>query len=102
MAIRLVLLRHHYRSDWEWLDDELWDAVDTLVAWRRALSLGSGAPADPVVKEVLAALADDLDAPRALAAIDAWADASLAVDDDDAYAPALVARTVDALLGVAL
>ena len=30
MAIRLVLLRHHYRSDWEWLDAELWDAVDTL------------------------------------------------------------------------
>ena len=30
MAIRLVLLRHHYRSDWEWTDDQLWDAVDTL------------------------------------------------------------------------
>ena len=30
MAIRLALLRHHYRSDWEWADAELWDAVDTL------------------------------------------------------------------------
>ena len=47
MAIRLVLLRHHYRSDWEWLDAELWDAVDTLADWRRALSLGAGAPAAP-------------------------------------------------------
>ena len=28
MAIRLALLRHHYRTDWEWTDDELWDAVD--------------------------------------------------------------------------
>ncbi len=27
MAIRLVLLRHHYRSDWEWTDDQLWDAI---------------------------------------------------------------------------
>ena len=32
MAIRLALLRHHYRSDWEWTDDQLWDAVDTLDA----------------------------------------------------------------------
>ena len=29
MAIRLALLRHHYRTDWEWTDDQLWDAVDT-------------------------------------------------------------------------
>ena len=47
MAIRLVLLRHHYRSDWEWTDDQLWDAVDTLATWRRALALGAGAPAGP-------------------------------------------------------
>ena len=77
MAIRLVLLRHHYRSDWEWLDAELWDAVDTLADWRRALSLGAGAPAAPVVTEVLAALADDLDAPRAVAAVQGWVDATL-------------------------
>jgi L-cysteine:1D-myo-inositol 2-amino-2-deoxy-alpha-D-glucopyranoside ligase len=49
MAIRLVLLRHHYRSDWEWTDDQLWDAVDTVTQWRKALSLGAGAPAAPVV-----------------------------------------------------
>ena len=69
MAIRLALLRHHYRSDWEWADAELWDAVDTLATWRRALSLGAGAPAAPVVEAVLAALADDLDAPTAVAAV---------------------------------
>ena len=71
MAIRLALLRHHYRSDWEWADAELWDAVDTLATWRRALSLGAGAPAAPVVEAVLAALADDLDAPTAVAAVQA-------------------------------
>ena len=32
MAIRLTLLRHHYRSDWEWTDAELWDSVDLLDA----------------------------------------------------------------------
>ena len=57
-----------------------WDAVDTLADWRRALALGAGAPAAPVVDEVLAALADDLDAPRAVAAVEAWVDATLGTD----------------------
>src|SRR3954451_11125294 len=80
MAIRLALLRHHYRSDWEWDDAELWEAVDTLAQWRRAFSLHAGAPAEPVVTEVLAALAADLDAPRACAAVDAWVRATLGHD----------------------
>ena len=49
MAIRLTLLRHHYRSDWEWDDAELWTAVDTLAEWRRAFALHAGAPSAPVV-----------------------------------------------------
>ena len=46
--------------------------------WRRALALGAGAPAEPVVHAVLAALADDLDAPTALAAVDTWVAATSA------------------------
>src|SRR6476646_3303740 len=80
MAIRLALLRHHYRSDWEWTDDQLWTAVDTLERWRKARALGAGAPARPVVEEILAALADDLDAPRATAAVDRWVAATLGTD----------------------
>ena len=107
MAIRLVLLRHHYRSDWEWLDAELWDAVDTLGSWRRALSLGSGAPAGPVVTEVLAAMADDLDAPRAVAAVQAWVDATLGAtghlaDTSDPDASLTMHSLLDAALGLAL
>jgi L-cysteine:1D-myo-inositol 2-amino-2-deoxy-alpha-D-glucopyranoside ligase len=102
MAIRLALLSQHYRSDWMWTPDLLVAAQDRLAAWREAVRLDSGLNADGVLAEVRAALADDLDAPRALAAIDAWADASLSIDDDDAYAPALVAQTVEALLGVSL
>ncbi|MFZ2502328.1 MAG: cysteine--1-D-myo-inosityl 2-amino-2-deoxy-alpha-D-glucopyranoside ligase, partial [Nocardioides sp.] len=30
MAIRLTLLGHHYRTEWEWQADELWQAVDRL------------------------------------------------------------------------
>jgi len=107
MAIRMVLLRHHYRSDWEWLDAELWDAVDTLESWRRALSLGAGAPAGPVVTAVLAAMADDLDAPRAVAAVQAWVDATLGstghlADTTDPDASLTMHSLLDAALGLAL
>jgi L-cysteine:1D-myo-inositol 2-amino-2-deoxy-alpha-D-glucopyranoside ligase len=104
MAIRLTLLRHHYRSDWEWDDDELWDSVDKLARWRRAFSLHAGAPSSPVVAEVLSALADDLDAPRACAAVDAWVKATLGgngmADASDPGAADDVRKLVDAALGI--
>ena len=49
MAIRLTLLQQHYRSDWEWTDSLLWEALDMLADWRRAVTLGAGAPSAPVV-----------------------------------------------------
>jgi L-cysteine:1D-myo-inositol 2-amino-2-deoxy-alpha-D-glucopyranoside ligase len=106
MAIRLALLRHHYRSDWEWTDAELWTAVDALTDWRRALSLGAGAPAAPVVEEILAALADDLDAPRATAAVDAWVKSTLGgngmADTTDPEAAVTLLPVLDAALGLAI
>ena len=107
MAIRFVLLEHHYRSDWEWLDAELWEALDTLGVWRRALALGAGAPTAPVVTEVLAALADDLDAPRAVAAVQGWVDATLGstgrlADTSDQDASMTMHSLLDAALGLAL
>ncbi|MEV7429272.1 cysteine--1-D-myo-inosityl 2-amino-2-deoxy-alpha-D-glucopyranoside ligase [Nocardioides sp. NPDC092400] len=106
MAIRLALLRHHYRADWEWTDAELWDAVDTLADWRRALALGAGAPAAPVVAEVLEALAADLDAPRAVAAVDSWVRATLGTgglaDTSDTDAGIAMIGVLDAALGLSL
>ncbi|WP_460793420.1 cysteine--1-D-myo-inosityl 2-amino-2-deoxy-alpha-D-glucopyranoside ligase [Nocardioides pacificus] len=102
MAIRLTLLRQHYRSDWEWTDDQLWASVDALVRLRQALSLGAGAPAAPVVDVVLGALADDLDAPTALAAVDAWVAATLGTDGLADTSDATAAETMRALLDAAL
>lgn len=102
MAIRLALLSHHYRTDWSWTDALLEEARSRLGAWRDAVALGATLPASDVLTEVRAALADDLDAPRALAAIDAWASAAQSVDGDDTDAPALVRDLCDALLGVRL
>jgi L-cysteine:1D-myo-inositol 2-amino-2-deoxy-alpha-D-glucopyranoside ligase len=106
MAIRLTLLRHHYRSDWEWTDDQLWESVDRLSEWRRALAVGAGAPAAPVVDAVLGALATDLDAPTAVAAVDAWAAATLGTaglaDTRDPEAGAAMRSLLDAALGLLL
>ncbi|MBA3781517.1 MAG: cysteine--1-D-myo-inosityl 2-amino-2-deoxy-alpha-D-glucopyranoside ligase [Nocardioides sp.] len=106
MAIRLVLLSHHYRDDWEWTDNGLFDAVDTLERWRSALALGAGAPAGPVVAAVVAALADDLDAPTAVAVVERWVDATLGTsglaDTSDKTAASVVRDLLDASLGLAL
>ncbi len=106
MAIRLTLLGHHYRSDWEWTDAELFDNLDRLTQWRQAVSLGAGAPALPVVSEVLAAVADDLDAPRAVRAVQAWVDATLGhgdlADTSDRDAAVTMLALLDASLGILL
>ncbi|WNI14812.1 cysteine--1-D-myo-inosityl 2-amino-2-deoxy-alpha-D-glucopyranoside ligase [Actinacidiphila sp. ITFR-21] len=101
-AIRLALLAHHYRSDWEWTEGVLDDAVRRLARWRAAVSRPDGPPAEALVEEIRTALADDLDAPRALAAVDHWAAGQQAGGGTDPGAPGLVSRAVDALLGVAL
>ncbi len=106
MAIRLVLLSHHYRSDWEWTDDQLWAAVDRLAQWRKAVALGAGAPAGRVVEQVLAALAGDLDAPRALDVVQTWVDTTLGTtglaDTSDPDAGAAILGLLDSALGIRL
>ena len=98
MAIRLALLAHHYRADWEYTDADLVAAEGRLDAWRRAVGRAAGPAASGVVEALRTALRTDLDAPAALAAVDAWA----AADGDDREAPLAVATAVDALLGVRL
>ncbi len=80
-VVRLALLAHHYRADWQWDDAELevaaarlerWRAAGT---WRRDRSDG-GAPALEAVRE---RLDDDLDVPGALVALDELADAGAPV-----------------------
>jgi L-cysteine:1D-myo-inositol 2-amino-2-deoxy-alpha-D-glucopyranoside ligase len=71
-----------------------------------AAAPASSAPEIPLASAVLQAvrerMADDLDAPGALAAIDEWADAVLANGTVFEAEAALVRDTADALLGIAL
>ena len=66
MAIRLALIEHHYRSEWE-RDDELMPRNSGRIrAWRGAAEGRSG----DVLDEVRERLDDDLDSPGAVAAVD--------------------------------
>ncbi|MFG6195177.1 cysteine--1-D-myo-inosityl 2-amino-2-deoxy-alpha-D-glucopyranoside ligase [Nonomuraea sp. JJY05] len=102
MAIRLVLLARHYRADWEYVPSLMADAERRLARWRAAVALPSGPRADELLATVRARMADDLDSPAALTAIDAWAEEALTQGGPDPDAPALVRDLTDALLGVAL
>ena len=96
MAIRLTLLQHHYRSDWEWHDFELEQATEKLAIWRQAFSRPTGAP--DAILELLAALRDDLDTPAAIAIVDNWVASSNAGDTSTPTSSMVTA--VDALLGI--
>jgi L-cysteine:1D-myo-inositol 2-amino-2-deoxy-alpha-D-glucopyranoside ligase len=135
MAIRLAILAHHYRDDWDWTPAGLAVAERRLSRWRAAVGRLLASSPDPVsptgapdppsptgaqdpasqpgalaaAEAVLAAvrerMADDLDAPGALAAVDAWAEevTGAPVLPPKARAAALLVRdAVDALLGVGL
>jgi L-cysteine:1D-myo-inositol 2-amino-2-deoxy-alpha-D-glucopyranoside ligase len=102
MAIRLALLGHHYRGDWDWTEDDLIAAERRLAHWREATTRTTGPSADGVLAGVRRCLAADLNAPEALAVVDGWADEALRDGGSEPASPALVAATVDALLGVRL
>ncbi len=65
-AIRLALLSHHYQSSWEFDLDELKQAAERLESWRRSSARFIGELPEGVER----ALADDLNTPAALDAVD--------------------------------
>ena len=102
MVIRLVLLAHHYRSDWQWEEAEVSAAGARLDHWRESVARPAGAPTEHLVTDVLTALATDLDAPYALRLLDHWADSTGFGDDSEPGAGEVVRDLVDSALGVRL
>ncbi len=104
-AIRLAILNNHYRADWSWSEGLLSNAQQQLATWRAALDLVPAGSAKPLVTEIRNAMAADLDAPRALAAVDLWAAQALGAAAGEASEPserdgALVSDAIEALLGI--
>lgn len=101
-AIRLGLLDGHYRQDRMWTDAVLEAALARLARWRSATALSAGPAAHDTFARLRQHLADDLDSPKALAAVDNWVTEALDYGGSDSGAPAAIAEAVDALLGVRL
>jgi L-cysteine:1D-myo-inositol 2-amino-2-deoxy-alpha-D-glucopyranoside ligase len=81
-AIRLALMRHHYRAGFEWYDSDVDEATALLHRLRAAGARSGGPDPEPFAARVRAALDDDLDAPRAVDALDELASAVLSGGDD--------------------
>jgi L-cysteine:1D-myo-inositol 2-amino-2-deoxy-alpha-D-glucopyranoside ligase len=82
MAIRLAILASRYSEDWDWTSGLIAPAAERLARWRTAVRLLSAGrvpnparipSADSVLAAVRDRLADNLDAPGALAVVDEWA-----------------------------
>lgn len=102
-AIRLAILAHHYRSDWSWTDEGFAAAKAQLAAWRTALGHAPEGSGPVLIAQMRDALAADLNAPAAVAAVSRWAQ-NANHNGGPASLPdqALVKDAVDALLGVRL
>ncbi|MFK2903648.1 cysteine--tRNA ligase [Dyella ginsengisoli] len=77
-ALRLLLLRGHYRQPLDWSDNAIAQAISTLDGWYRVLRDLESVPmiegALPVPESIEAALCDDLNTPQALAELSVLAD----------------------------
>ncbi len=81
-AIRLVLLRHHYRHGFEWFDTDLEEGTALLHRLLAAAERPAGPDPRPFAQRIRDAIDDDLDTPRALDALDDLASAILSGGED--------------------
>lgn len=98
MAIRYALMGHHYRNDHMWSQGVLESAQASLERLRKALTMDNVHQSAGLVQMIVARLADDLDTPAVIAAIEEWVERTLrGSSGGDA---AVVRFSLDALLGL--
>jgi L-cysteine:1D-myo-inositol 2-amino-2-deoxy-alpha-D-glucopyranoside ligase len=81
MAIRLGLIEHHYRTEWEWDDGLMARNEARLAQWKSAAHVGNSDGDSGLLAEVRSALDNDLDSPTAVQLIDAALKNGVAVGD---------------------
>ena len=67
-AIRLGIISHHYRTEWEWHDNLMPSSNERLARWKASVG---GVDDGALINAVRAALDNDLDTPHACSQIDA-------------------------------
>ena len=98
MSIRYALFSDHYSSDRMWSEAVLLNAESKVASIRSALSRESCAGGVQLINSIIDSLADDLNTPKALAAIEEWAESVEEGPDSTGE----VSRALDLLLGLAL
>lgn len=95
MAIRWALLKRHYREDYIWQRNETEIAAREISKLKQQLGNDSVPPTEDLIREIGSALANNLDTPRAIHAINSWSSTSGTGGDKNELIAA-----IDALLGI--
>lgn len=99
-AIRWALMGHTYSSDLMWSDALIEEAVIDIDRLQLNLARMEVAPTDSVIQEVIEALSQNLDTPRAIAAIKSWMDKTESGVTGGVAGE--LSRALDTLLGITL
>ncbi len=100
MAIRYALMGHHYRNDQMWSTELLDRAQSSLKRLRKAIAMNTVYESSGLIQIIIASLADDLNTPTVIAAIEEWVEKTLqgSIGGD----VTAVRFSLDALLGLKL
>ena len=99
-AIRWALMGHPYAEDFMWSKSDIEKASKDVERLHLNLARMEVAPTDMVIEEIISALSQNLDTPRALSTISQWMDATEAGVTGGVGGE--LSRALDALLGIVL
>jgi len=100
--IRYALLSDHYQSDRMWSADKLSRATEAVTKIRTALAREEVVAVQSTSQAIVNAVANNLDTPAALKALETWAQETLDGNSLVAGGAGELSRLIDALLGLAL
>jgi L-cysteine:1D-myo-inositol 2-amino-2-deoxy-alpha-D-glucopyranoside ligase len=99
-AIRWALMGHTYSSDLMWSDALIQESVIDIDRLQLNLARMEVAPTESVIQEVIEALSQNLDTPRAIAALKSWMDKTESGVTGGVAGE--LSRALDTLLGITL